>query len=78
MTKAAVYGGFFMQKQSRTPHKAYGSLIRKQKSDDIVFLIRNVELFLGHPLDRVIDPLLAGIVCIDKTRLLTQHLISFS
>ena len=78
MTKAAVYGGFFMQKQSRTPHKAYGSLIRKQKSDDIVFLIRNVELFLRNTLDRVINPLLACVISIYKSHFFTKHLVSFS
>lgn len=47
-------------------------------SDNIVFLIRNVKLFLWNTLDRIIDPLLTAIISVYQTLLLTKDLISFS
>ena len=47
-------------------------------SDNIVFLIWNVKLFLWNTLDRIIDPLLTAIISVYQTLLLTKDLISFS
>jgi hypothetical protein len=45
-------------------------------SDYIIFLIRNVKLFLGNALYRIIIPLFAGEISIYKTLLFTQYLIT--
>ena len=47
-------------------------------SDNIVFLIRNVKLFLRNTLDRVIYPFLAAVISVYQTLLFTEHLVSFS
>lgn len=47
-------------------------------SDNIVFLIRNVKLFLRNTLDRIIDPLLTAIISVYQTLLFTEDLVSFS
>jgi len=45
-------------------------------SDYVIFLIWNVQLLLGNALDGVIIPLLAGVIGVYKTLLLTKHLIT--
>ena len=47
-------------------------------SDNIVFLIRNVKLFLWNTLDRIIDPLLTALISVYQTLLFTEDLVSFS
>lgn len=48
----------------------------KQRSDDIVFLIGDTELFLWDSLYGIIDPLLAAVICIYKSLLFTKDLVA--
>ncbi len=44
--------------------------------NNIVLLIGDLKLFFRDPLDRIIDPLLAVVISIDKTLLLAEDLVA--
>ena len=48
------------------------------RSDNIVFLIRDSKLLLGNSLYRIVYPLFAAVISINKTLLFAKDLVSLS